>query len=569
MKRRNLRQTILAIGITLSFLTPAAFVASSDTNELPELAGLLIEARTTASRILESDKRSAALEHIVLAQVGIDSPGARDSLNLFPDLLNNPNHLLSRAFVYAKAGNVEETERMHTEILKGDGSSRHVKLASANALGYVAIAYANAGKMKEAFRTLSQLKEQFKGESLAIFGMATAGIAEAQAKQGDIHGAVQTARTDENEVAYTIMNIARERVQAGDMPGALQIVSELEEGLQRYAKWGIVQAQSDQGYLTEAQLTASTIKPGHAKASALLTIATQYIKARDKPRASRLLREAASDGSLIVNNWTRADTLWHIAASVAAAGDYSVALATAKSIEKDSHRRSAIADIAEAQAEQGKFKDAFDTALLLKETSGVDGYGADVYVRAISTILVQLARSGRAKEALEAVSRFVDLKPQYKFLYCTIAAAQAESGDIQGARATLSHAETEEQRKERRQEMAKLISLLKQGEDSQELRQLRVLQHIEHETQPALRAIALTYARLGSLAEASNIALDFDFPERERLFEEIGKVSSESGHKTPAITWARALTSPSDKTYALIGIAHMLSVPKSKPAAKQ
>ena len=196
-------------------------------------------------------------------------------------------------------------------------------------------------------------------------------------------------------------------------------------------------------------------------------------------------------------------------------------------------------------------------------------YGANAYAQAIAGILAQLTKSSRAKEALESVLRFDDLKPQHQSLYCAIADAQADTGDIQGARLTLSYAETEELQTNRRKEMARLSTLLNQREDFKESRQLSALEHIDYEIRAAHKAIALAYARHGSLAEASNIAANPDFSYGKDLFEEIGKVSAEGGHEIRAIAWARALSSPTDKAYALLGIAQALSVPKNKPAAKQ
>ena len=285
-------------------------------------------------------------------------------------------------------------------------------------------------------------------------------------------------------------------------------------------------AQRELDDLKDAQITARTIKPGHAKANALLELASQYIKKGDRSTALLLLQEGATAALSTVAGWVRTDILWRIAATMANAGDTTRALEIAKSIETDGHWRFAISDIVKAQAEQGNIKDAFDTALLLKNVSKADIYGTDAYANAISNILGRLAKSGRTKEALESIPRFDDLKLRRQFLYGTIAAAQADSEDIQGARATLSYDETEEQRIKRRKEMSHLVSIMNQGKDSQELQQLRVLQRTEDETHAALEAIALAYARQGSLAEASKVAADFDFHYREDLFKEIGKITA-------------------------------------------
>ena len=103
--------------------------------------------------------------------------------------------------------------------------------------------------------------------------------------------------------------------------------------------------------------------------------------------------------------------------------------------------------------------------------------------------------------------------------------------------------------------MTRLVDLLKQRQDSEELRQLRALQTREYDTLPALEAIALAWTRKGSLTEASNIANDLDFHKRCDLYEEIANMLVVSVGKSEALRWARTLSAPSDKAYALVGIA--------------
>ena len=150
---------------------------------------------------------------------------------------------------------------------------------------------------------------------------ATARIAEAQARYGDLMGGIELAKSIAGEQPYPLMNIVGGRVRANDLPGALKIVSGFDEWLQPYAKWGIVSAQRELGDLKRARSTASSIKPGHAKASALLELANHYLELGDKSAALPFLQESASAATLTVNNWTRADILWRIAAAMAKSGD--------------------------------------------------------------------------------------------------------------------------------------------------------------------------------------------------------------------------------------------------------
>jgi hypothetical protein len=530
---------------------------------------ILLEARAAASAIQEQAERLSALESILLVQIDLDPPGAQDSLKSFPNLANRPNHFASLASIYAKTGNIDETERMYAEIRIEDRSSRQGKLAAADARGYLAIAYANAGKIDDAVRIVSQIRDQFRERPPAIIGIAMGKIAEAQAKQGNLLGAVQTATAVANENPAVLMNIVGGRVRAGDMAGALKITAGLDEGLQPYAQWGIVEAQKEQGRLTEAQLTASTIRPGHAKASALLGLAAYHIKAGAKSMAAELLQDAATAAASTVNEAAKADVLWHIAAAMGEAGETLAALETAKSIEKDALRRRAIHDIVKAQARYGDAKGAFNTALLLKGESEAERDIDDRYESAVADILAELTKTGRAKEAKDAVKNFEGLGARQQVFYPGIAAAQADSGDVPGARTTLLMAETERQRLARTKDLLRLSQLPREFLSEEDIRRLHDLKDMDTLVGSALEAIAKAQAKQGDVRNALATADGLTTPSRRlALLGEIGAVQVRAGRTHQALTWARALPSPSDKAYALLGIAQGLSAPKIKPAVK-
>ena len=305
--------------VCFGLLTSAEFShASSPVKAEP--TALLLEARGIAASIDDRVERSAALNPIVVAQIAMDPPEARETLRAFPKLPNKLNYLAALAAAYAKNANVTETERIYAEIVVEDQSSRVGKLAAANALGQLAMAYANKGNVEEAFRTLERLKDRTKGEPPAIVGDVTASLVEAQAKQGDVHGAVRTAVSIAGENPYPLMKIVGDRVRNGKTKEVQEIVASLDEGAQRYAQWGFMQAQVQQGRLIDAQVTASAIRPGHAKASAFLELATYHLEHRAQPLALTLLQEAETSARATVNEWTRADILWHIAAKTALAG---------------------------------------------------------------------------------------------------------------------------------------------------------------------------------------------------------------------------------------------------------
>jgi len=161
---------LTCLAITFSILISAS--QASETSQT-EIASILLEARDAASTIKDSVERATALDNVVVAQTDMDLLGARNSLKLFPDLLNAPDHLASLAFRYAEVGDVQGAEEIHTELSKLSGPDHMVKLSRANVLGHVAWAYANTGQWETAYHRLDELKRQYEGENFAIIDYAT------------------------------------------------------------------------------------------------------------------------------------------------------------------------------------------------------------------------------------------------------------------------------------------------------------------------------------------------------------------------------------------------------------
>ena len=528
-------------------------------------SALLLEARTAAASIDDRAERSAALDPVIVAQLAIDPPAARETLKMFSKLPNKLNYFTALAAAFAKTGNTAETERIFAEIVVEDQSSPSGKLAAANALGQVAIAHANKGNLEEAFRTLERLKERTKQEKPAIVGTVTAYLAETQAKQGDIGGAVKTALSIAGDNPYPLMTIVGDQVRDGHAQEAQQIVAGLDDAPQRYAQWGIMRAHIQQGRLTHAQVTASAIKPGHAKASALLELATYHREHGGRPLALTLLQEAEVSARSTVNEWTRADILWHVAAETAMAGDGVRAIAIAKSIEKEGHRSSAMFDIAKAQAKGGGFPDAFNTAVLLKQAPQ-----SHYYEMAISHILTEMVKAGKGTEAKDTVAKFQDTDLRRSWLYGGIAMAQADLGNIKEAKAVLALAETEGQRHARKKELLRLKEQIRL--DPADETRLQEIAKIEVDIQRGLDAIAKASARKGDLRGALAIADELNQPAaRLHLIKDLSALHVQTGHKDETLTWARRLSSFSEKVFALVGIAtglsHATQKHKSKPAS--
>ena len=533
-------------------------------------AAILLEARGAAASIEDRAERSAALDPVVVAQIAVDPPGARETLKMFPKLPSKLNYFTALAASFAKTGNVAETERIFAEIVVEDQSSRPGKLAAANALGQVAIAHASKGNLEEAFRTLEALKERTKQEPAAIVVDVTARLAETQAKRGDIGGAVKTALSIAGEYPYPLMTIVGNRVRNGKIQEAQSIIAGLEDGPQRYAQWGVMQAQIEQGRVLDAQVTASAIKPGHAKASALLELAIYHREHGGQPLALTLLQEAETSARSTINQWTRADILWHIAAE-AALTDVEHAIAIAKSIEPEGHRRSAISDIAKAQAKRGEFSGAFDTADLLKQTSPTSRQTSG-YDGVIFEILVEMVKAGKGKEAKDVAGSFPAVDVRRSWLYSAIATAYAKLGNVKEAKTALALAETEGQRTLRRKELKEIAENIRLGQEPPDKSRFQELIFIGDDIGLGLEAIAKALARKGDLSGAMAVADELHQPAaRLHLMKDLGALHVQSGRKDETLKWARHLSSFSEKAFALVGIATELSLGtdkrKSKPAS--
>lgn len=126
-------------------------------------------------------------------------------------------------------------------------------------------------------------------------GMAMAAIAKAQAQQGDIAGALETAAVASKENPYILGGIFGEQVKLGEVQGARERALAFKEGwLSNYALYGIVSTQIELKDLAGGRTTAELMTAGHAKAMAWKELALAQIQARDVSAARQSVGEALS-----------------------------------------------------------------------------------------------------------------------------------------------------------------------------------------------------------------------------------------------------------------------------------
>lgn len=176
-RRAGRTLALLLSGLTLLFqmFLPVNRLRAAD-GGMPISITVLREAGSVAATIQEPTERWSALEEIVRGQIDLDPSGALDTLKAYPGLPNRFQHFASLARVYAGAGHIDETERIYAESRIGAPSSPQGRLAAVETRGYLAIAYAKAGRTDEAMQLVTQIKEQFRERPPAVTGTALAGI---------------------------------------------------------------------------------------------------------------------------------------------------------------------------------------------------------------------------------------------------------------------------------------------------------------------------------------------------------------------------------------------------------
>jgi hypothetical protein len=289
-------------------------------------------------------------------------------------------------------------------------------------LSGVAYALLKLGDLDQALETAAKLgKEQDR--CLEI-------IAAAQARDGDIAGAVRTAKSiqQDDAKADVLEAIARAQAKAGDLTAARTTLGEvrrLADKLQQ-AEIGRLQRQPFPnpqfrfsllqprialtqlllGDKSGALVTAASITSDLQKADALLDMGRNRLTA-GKPNEAREMLVAASEAAQRVvpatvrgarrSQSAKAATLRLIAREQAKAGDIKEAFKTANNIPTDEEMDAALAGIAPAQAEAGDRKGALETiARVRDETSKAV---------ALESVAEKLVQTGHEKDAVDLAAK--------------------------------------------------------------------------------------------------------------------------------------------------------------------
>ena len=361
----------------------------------------------------------------------------------------------------AKAGDTDGAARSIAEALR---TARGISYSGvrARALSHIAEAQVKAGdtggaarSIAEALRAAQRYRDDVDDDDEFLPQMLR-DLAKAQAKVGDIHGALGTARSIDSTVsvygAYALRDIAEAQAKAGDIHGALgtaRSIRGLGHANSAYTSTltltDIAETQTKAGDIqgtarsfAEALGAVRSINNARDRTWALHNIAEAQAKAGDTQGAARSITEALSAARSIGNAETRANALRDIAVTQAKVGDIHGALGTARSIDSTGYRAWALRDIAEAQAKAGDVHGALGTARSIG--------GAWSRASALRDIAVAQAKAGDIQgaarsfaEALGAARNIDDARYRASAL-SGIAPAQAKSGDTHGAAKSIAEA---------------------------------------------------------------------------------------------------------------------------------
>lgn len=262
---------------------------------------------------------------------------------------------------------------------------------------------------------------------------AQEGIATAQARAGDIQGALETATGSPEETgpwdsdhkgnANALNAIAKIQAETGDIAGAQETAASINEDDRHRAQSEIIRAQIKAGDFTSALETAGSVQNLFSQESALCSVATAQAMAGDIDGA---LETTSRIEPGVLKNWTMAD----VAGARAKFGDVAGAEEIAGSIADPDFNTMAWRKIAEGQARAGDIDGALTTAKSIKDT--------DSREIALREIVEAQSSVGEIAGAQETAAGIRDAKEQGIAL-SYIAEAQVKSGDLAAAQETVDN----------------------------------------------------------------------------------------------------------------------------------
>lgn len=521
---------------TFPALVVVALYPSSGLAEDRSPIMLLREASTYAARIDDGSVKHLALIGIMGAQEKLgDEAGAMMTAERDPIPGNRDNAWATVVAIQASKGNIAGATQSLAKI--------STKIARANAQTPIAVAYAAAGDIPKALQLAGQIPDNYYAH-----GDAFSRIAEIQAKAGDIPGALRTMADKWPENNYGLLPIIQAQLAAGSVDQALQLTAlTADQGLKNILLWAVATQVKDR---TLQLNIATTIPPGYPKALVYKQIAESQLAEGDVNGCLRSLTAATEAAPATYNNFSRADIQWRIATTFAQAHDIVQAKNVAMTIEKEGHRNNALRDIIAIQAKGQDYDGALQTALLGTGEDSLTDYALN-RIAERQIVVESMAKAMRTIGKIKSdESRRVAL--------ASVAEAAGEAGRITEALALVQ---------EHRLAVAEALRFVEtpgtveQLKDDDRARKLSYAAHFfQRSVAGVLSKIALSKAGNGSLQEALGYALLIPLADSEsgRTFGWLAFNQTKGGDLDGALRWITAAQLPSQKAFALSGVAGAL-----------
>ena len=447
------------------------------------------------------------------------------------------------------------------------------------AFSKIAIQQARAGEIEGAFATERKVAEapsETADHAEAVRAHVLAEIAEAEYRAGSEPGATlrraaNCARKSRDGASAEVSTKALLRVavawaRIGKEAETAAIFSEVADYIRIHPSTDsgrdLAVAQAEAGDLAAALLTSETIDKPNSRRRAQAAIAVEIAAAgrieealaivhdldatpalvqialfADPPRRAReIFASCLANGR--AESWSgssQTETLSRIALAQARAGDFEAADATVASIADADRRDDTQAQLADLEAEMGRFDRALERAGTIVDDQWE-------LPRLLKSIAVRLARANRAAEAFAVVEKIPHDRAQ-NVAYVEMAAALAGLGNLDAAQDSLRHHQTDGYYSGTYCEAAGAIAVL-YAKSGQVERAFQAFQELPDSkfTAPTLGAIARALTGTQEAGRAAAVADALIKPEmRAAALAEIAVVQSETGQGAAALaTFERA-----------------------------
>ena len=502
--------------------------------------GLLREASSNVARIDDDNEKRSALFGIITAQQKVgDEAGAIKTAELDPIPGNRDNAWATVVEIQASKGNTTGA----TQTLARTSE----KIARANAQAPIAVAYAAAGDIPKALEIARQIPDNTYAHGDAFFR-----IAAIQARTGDVAGALHTVADKWHLNPYRLIPIIQAQLSAGSIDQAVQLTKVTDD---QYLKSYLLLAVATQVKDRKRQLDiAATIPVESVKALAYKDIAGSQLAEGDVQGCLSSLTVATEAAPATYNDIARADLQWRIAGIFARAHDIAQARKVAMTIEKEGHRNAALREIIEIQASGQDDDGALQTALLGTGEDSLTDY-------ALSRIAERQVVVAPLGEAIATIAKIKSDEVRGVAL-ASVTEAAAEAGQIAAA---LTLIQVHRRAVEESLRFVETPGTLEQLSDDRARKVSNDVSLFQRALAGALGKIARSRAGNGALQEALGYALLIpEEDESGRTLEWLSFNQAKGGDVDGALRWITTAQLPSQKAFALSGVAGALMLKDKK-----